>query len=656
MDLQPLYEVKERLQNCLLAGLSLIDEDFRLKRAVEQFAPLSSLSPVFGKIQAGLLKLLNPETSDRGGVLMDCLALLSAVCYTQGQTDIEGELAPLRPAGGMAYIQAPYSELKPLCDALTQTGSGRYEILRQAVEMKSSILRDFRIFPLLIQALGDHYSEIAELAKGYLTTCGEGILPMLKQGFDPKGGKGMVRRLQVVETLAAQTENEWYRSLLEEADKEVRIEAIHALRFTQENGAFLCDLVRSEKGNAQKSARWALAEMEAPECLALWQKELKKKPAQTAPFLRLSTKDGVSDLIAEALAECILRLRKQNTVTKEEEAVLSTLLDATLGKDSMAMNILYGKMLDSELEAELDGLRTENGKPLRFDVSGSDGLSFSERLEEAVLDSIVYADCPRLCETIQALYAKGQEPRLLALAFAAALLTKSKEEVWEDYGGLIQKEGLIKKEGTSGRQARLQILRVLGMISWDEEKERYQMRRWYYDGQAESYRTAARNLKGGLDDRWFSLLTDSNVNRSGSIAVFNSHSLNREESGAYDEVLFHLVSPQNQAILGPYFYRRVQQTKDCITYYRPLIACGWTDFQDMLCAYASKKGQIHYREVRDFLDAVPLSNAQKAEEWEMIQDMIRTRKVKAQNGFWPETQIQQCIAALRGKADRQTER
>ena len=43
MDLQPLYEVKERLQNCLLAGLSLIDEDFRLKRAVEQFAPLSSL-------------------------------------------------------------------------------------------------------------------------------------------------------------------------------------------------------------------------------------------------------------------------------------------------------------------------------------------------------------------------------------------------------------------------------------------------------------------------------------------------------------------------------------------------------------------------------------------------------------------------------------
>ena len=51
-----------------------------------------------------------------------------------------------------------------------------------------------------------------------------------------------------------------------------------------------------------------------------------------------------------------------------------------------------------------------------------------------------------------------------------------------------------------------------------------------------------------------------------------------------------------------------------------------------------------------------MGNAQKAEEWEMIQDMIRTRKVKAQNGFWPETQIQQCIAALRGKADRQTEK
>ena len=94
MDLQPLYEVKERLQNCLLAGLSLIDEDFRLKRAVEQFAPLSSLSPVFGKIQAGLLKLLNPETSDRGGVLMDCLALLSAVCYCKGKRISKGNCRP----------------------------------------------------------------------------------------------------------------------------------------------------------------------------------------------------------------------------------------------------------------------------------------------------------------------------------------------------------------------------------------------------------------------------------------------------------------------------------------------------------------------------------------------------------------------------------
>ena len=47
MNLQPLYILKERLENCAVAGVGLLDEDFRLKRAVEQFMPLAGAAPVF---------------------------------------------------------------------------------------------------------------------------------------------------------------------------------------------------------------------------------------------------------------------------------------------------------------------------------------------------------------------------------------------------------------------------------------------------------------------------------------------------------------------------------------------------------------------------------------------------------------------------------
>ena len=41
MDLQPLYEVKERLERAAVAGTGLLGEDFRLKRALEGLAPLA---------------------------------------------------------------------------------------------------------------------------------------------------------------------------------------------------------------------------------------------------------------------------------------------------------------------------------------------------------------------------------------------------------------------------------------------------------------------------------------------------------------------------------------------------------------------------------------------------------------------------------------
>ena len=63
MNLKALYDLKERLEYSAIAGTGLLKEDFRLKRTVDNLAPLASASPVFAKISASAGKLL--EASEK---------------------------------------------------------------------------------------------------------------------------------------------------------------------------------------------------------------------------------------------------------------------------------------------------------------------------------------------------------------------------------------------------------------------------------------------------------------------------------------------------------------------------------------------------------------------------------------------------------------
>ena len=50
MDIKPFYELRTRLYLSAAAGCSVISEDFRLKRALENFKPLSEANKVLGKL------------------------------------------------------------------------------------------------------------------------------------------------------------------------------------------------------------------------------------------------------------------------------------------------------------------------------------------------------------------------------------------------------------------------------------------------------------------------------------------------------------------------------------------------------------------------------------------------------------------------------
>ena len=127
MNLQPLYELRERLESSMIAGVSLLSDDFRLARAVEQMAPLAGASPVFKRIYDTSQSALAPNCPDRCGAVLDAYSLADAVLCTQGIVETEGEISNLPLAEGKRVLSnAPYSALAPLLEALTTPGSGHY--------------------------------------------------------------------------------------------------------------------------------------------------------------------------------------------------------------------------------------------------------------------------------------------------------------------------------------------------------------------------------------------------------------------------------------------------------------------------------------------------------------------------------------------------
>ncbi|MCM1091462.1 MAG: hypothetical protein NC092_07900 [Butyrivibrio sp.] len=312
MDITPIYELRNRLRAAAIAGTNLLSEDFRLKRAVEGIQPLEAASPVFAKIGELARGLLSSEQADREGALLDTITLVDALLCTQGEVAVAGELQPLRlQSAGAAVSNAPYSDVKAILDALENSGGGRYGYLTQMHEERPELFEDYRVKPALVRALGASYAELAEDVKNWLKNMGEPILPLLERDFDPKGKKEMLRRLEVIDTIAGAGANDFYVRFLPDSEKELRQALIYALRYSQENEELLLSLVKTEKGKAKKLAYCALACMEGDEARACVVALVKKKPEEARTALSVSKTDWVSDLLRQLIFDVMDGLEKE---------------------------------------------------------------------------------------------------------------------------------------------------------------------------------------------------------------------------------------------------------------------------------------------------------------------------------------------------------
>lgn len=637
MNLQVLYDLKQRLEHAAIAGTGLMQEDFRLRRAVDALAPLAAASPVFGKISAAAKALLDAPQEERSTRLLDVLSLVDAVVYTQGVTSISGELVPREPGTGK-YVQASYGELQPLLTALSGSGSGRTSLIQNYWDMHPDYFSDFRVLPYVVKALGDNYGELAELISMILMKQGSAIIPMLKTGFDPAGKSEMVRRVRLIAKLAGKCENDWYVSVLPDCKKDVREAVIQALSLSQNNAQLLLDLCQSERGKLKEAALRGLAMMEDTECIEFLRKEIQKKP-ESIGCLKGVDSIIAADLAADAIQKKLSAILETNTVYDQAELeTLTKLTQVICGKYSPGMAQLW-HWIAQKMDRFAAIVPEKNLRNCDF--------SIAEHLQRCLMHTVLWNSQPVVLELARSLARENRE-WFLSCAFLADLAELSAVQIYEKYEPLIVRTGVLKRESTAQKNDRIQIMRGLAAIRWSAQLHAYFVSFPRYDALTGTAISSVRKLDG-VDPRWMKLLTDPKVNQDGAVYNLSLPDHYRKVDPAINWVISWLIDGDNPEVCdlaGDWLYRWTKATGKFNYHFSDLQICGWKNWKGLLSHCVGKQGEVSYYGIMEWIKRLPVSNSEKAEELRQLDLLVQRKKVNVKHSHWPQTLVASQIAML----------
>ena len=184
MNFEPLYELKNRLENVAVVGINLAKDDFRLKRAVEHLKEYSTIAKVFKQIYDMGNELISTNDKDKCDLFLDLVALVDAVLCTQATTYSGNEPQEIKSIAKNKdyYKELHYSELSPLVYAFTE---GNLFIIQDAVNNNADIFNDFRLKSYMIKGLSNKYSKVINLATKKLKKQRKEIVPLQKDEFFP---------------------------------------------------------------------------------------------------------------------------------------------------------------------------------------------------------------------------------------------------------------------------------------------------------------------------------------------------------------------------------------------------------------------------------------------------------------------------------------
>jgi hypothetical protein len=440
MSLALIHESAKEIRRLSIAGSPLAVGDFRLKKLIPPLEQAGAKVPVFAQLAKGISDLVNGKEADSASNLLSLSTLINAILYTQGQSGADGECDELEVfTSNCANTKTGARVLKPLVQALTSTGGGRYEIVKAAVDRGA--FGDLRLIEPSIRALDDTYGELSDLiAEKVLPTYGPGIVPLLKQNLDLKGKKSDARRLAVMHQLAPAETVELCKTALEEGSADVKAAAIACLGKHEDCLPLVMEQANSKNKALRAAALEALAQHDRAEVVKMFTDLIKGKTLDilAGPFRAIRSKQVLQALLEEGRGVFDQLVKGDNEKLPRFSEILYCLVER---KEPEVEEFLLACLGQGEKIAKLKA-------PKNQAIEGADLL---ERLSSLLHD----IGSPKALETVLA------RRDILPLAsfsqvFRSALQIWPAEKVYSEYSAFLgQKKGPAKEKGE-----------IIGRIIW----------------------------------------------------------------------------------------------------------------------------------------------------------------------------------------------
>ena len=559
MNFEPLYELKNRLENVAVVGINLVKDDFRLKRAVEQVKEYSTVAKVFKQIYDMGSSLISTDDEDKCDLFLDLLALLDAVLCTQATTYSGDKPQQIKTIAKNKdyYKELHYSELSPLLYALTETGSGRCEIIENIIENNSKLLNDFRVKNYMIHGLSDKYSEISYIITEELKKQGKEVIPLLKDGFDPQGKRDMVLIFDIISTLCKEEENDFYKYCNENGSKEIKEIAIEALKYSQDNIDYILDLTKTEKGRLKNKAFEALSYMNDDRAEKEWDKFFKKKPFENILYLQNTNQQWAIDYLTNYIEEYVKELKKEDK-KKEVGVEVSSLCMMTFKRRTNKLLSLYKELYPYN----------------RYEIKRILSYYIVSKVDKEIID---------LVKELSEKY----EGEFLEQEFLISLIKDKPETVYKNFSkyigvGKSQKEikdlfsnFFLGKHSKTKESARIQedfrtVFNIIFHIEYKEESKEYIL----YWQNIDDYSVMEVKLSG-FDKKWYDIIFE----------LDNDYYENWNSYSSYNSSIKRLYNPDIKGMKEQYgkFYYNIILSRIPYGYdIEFLNKLEWTDYKDFL--------------------------------------------------------------------------
>ena len=565
MNFEPLYELKNRLENIAVVGINLAKDDFRLQRAVEQIKEYSTVAKVFKQIYDMGNSLISTDDEDKCDIFLDLLALLDAVLCTQATTYSREKPQEIKSIAKNKdfYKELHYSELSPLIYAFTETGGGRYQVIENTIKNTSEIMNDFRVKTYMIKGLSDSYTAIGDLMIEELRKLGKEVIPLLKDGFDPQGKREMLARLDIISHIGKENENDFYKYCIENGSKEIKEFAVGALKYSQDNIDYILDLTKTEKGKLKNKVFEVLSYMNDSRAEKEWDKFFKKKPLENIEYLRWTDQKWATDYLNNFIGVYIEELKNRSFKTAEERRIVEN-------EVTRICSVILNKRTDKILSLFKD-LYPYN----KYEI-------------KKILSFYIVTDLNKeLTDLIKEL-ARKYEGEFLEQEFLISLLQNKPETVYKNFskyagvGGLEEEikklfNSLFKdnkisknKEEAKAQEEFRTLFNVIFHIYYNEESKEYILQ-W---SNMITYNSIQIKLSG-FDKRWYDVIFELDDDYYEKWNYYSS----------YNTSIKRLYNPDIKGMkekYGAFYYNivlsRIPYNED-IEFLNKL---GWTDYKDFL--------------------------------------------------------------------------